>query len=87
MNVSFTEDGWRDFHSWLNEDKKTQKRIHELIADTQRNGYGGIGHPEMLRGNLSGWCSKAIDEKNRLVFKIEGGSILILQCRGHYDDH
>ncbi|MBD5438191.1 MAG: type II toxin-antitoxin system YoeB family toxin, partial [Treponema sp.] len=55
-------------------------------ADIERNGNDGLGHPEPLKGNLATWYSRAIDEKNRLVYKIEGGSIHILQCRNHYDD-
>ena len=67
--------------------QKTLKQINKLIADIERNGYKGIGKPEPLRGNLAGWWSRHIDEKNRLVYRLIGDeAIEILQCRGHYGD-
>ena len=55
MKVNFTETGWDDYTYWINQDKKTIKRINNLIEDIERNGHDGIGKPEQLRGNLSGW--------------------------------
>ena len=86
MNKIWTDDGWDDYVYWQTQDKKTLKKINKLLADIERNGNDGLGHPEPLKGNLTTWYSRAIDEKNRLVYKIEGGSIHILQCRNHYDD-
>jgi len=87
MNISFTETGWSDYLYWEGQDKKTLKQINKLIADIERNGYDGIGKPEPLRGELTGWWSRHIDNKNRLVYRLVGdGAIEILQCRGHYSD-
>ena len=56
------------------------------LADIDRNGNAGLGHPEPLKGNLAGWWSREIDEKNRLIYKIEDGCIKIFQCKNHYAD-
>ena len=87
MTINFTETGWRDYLYWEEQDKKTLRRINRLIEDIGRNGNDGIGKPELLRGDLSGWWSRRIDEKNRLVYRLIGnGTVEILQCRGHYGD-
>lgn len=87
MKINFTETGWRDYVYWEWQDKKTLKQINKLIEDIERNGYSGIGKPEPLRGNLSGWWSRRIDEKNRLVYRILGNeAVEISLCRGHYSD-
>jgi len=86
-NISFTPDGWEDYVSWLGEDKRTLKKIVKLIEDITRNGYTGIGHPEPLKDNLSGYWSREIDDKNRLIYQIlNDGTVEIIQCRGHYTD-
>jgi toxin YoeB len=87
MKVNFTETGWDDYTSWKKHDKKTLKQINKLIADIARNGYDGIGKPEPLRGELSGWWSRRIDEKNRLVYRLfDHEAMEISQCKGHYGD-
>ena len=87
MNICFTETGWKDYQYWENQDKKTLKQINRLIADIERNGYDGIGKPEPLGGDLSGWWSRRIDEKNRLVYRLIGNeAVEISQCKGHYGD-
>ena len=66
--------------------KKTREKLNKLLTDIDRNGNNGLGHPEPLKGNLAGWWSREIDEKNRLIYKIEDGCIKIYQCRNHYAD-
>lgn len=85
-NISFSEEGWGDYLYWQTQDKKTLKRINLLLQDILRNGYDGIGKPESLRENLSGFWSRRIDDTNRLVYRISGERIEIIGCRGHYDD-
>ena len=86
MQKLWTDQGWNDYIYWQGQDKKTLKRVNELIKDIERNGYTGIGKPEPLRGNLTGWWSRHIDDKNRIIYRINNGNIEITQCRGHYDD-
>jgi len=87
-HVDFQERGWNDYLYWQTQDKKTIKRINELIRDIIRNGNNGIGKPEHLKGEFSGWQSRHIDEKNRLVYRSVGDDIIeIAQCKGHYDDN
>ena len=82
--IVFNPNGWYDYLYWQTEDKKTLKRINKLINDIVRNGNDGLGKPEQLRGNLSGYWSRRIDDFNRLVYKIENENIYILGCRYHY---
>ena len=86
MKINFTEIAWQDYIYWQGQDKKTMKRINQLIQDIDRNHNEGIGKPEALKGNLSGWWSRRIDDKNRLVYRIQNNIIEIAQCKGHYDD-
>ncbi|MFZ7103592.1 MAG: Txe/YoeB family addiction module toxin [Peptococcaceae bacterium] len=86
MKIDFTETGWNDYLYWQNQDKKTLKRINLLIQDIARNGNNGLGKPEALRGDLSGWWSRRIDDINRIVYRLQDGKIEISQCRGHYYD-
>lgn len=80
----FTEDAWRDYLYWQSQDKKTLKRINQLLQDIERNGYNGIGKPEPLKNDFSGYWSRRIDDVNRLVYKIADDVIEIYQCKGHY---
>ena len=86
MNKIWHDEAWADYEWWQGQDRKTLRRINQLIRDIERNGYRCIGKPEPLRGDLSGWWSVRIDAANRLVFRIAGQEIAILSCRGHYDD-
>lgn len=86
MKINFTEIAWKDYIYWQGQDKKTIKRINQLIQDIDRNHNEGIGKPEALKENLSGWWSRRIDNKNRLVYRIQDNIIEIAQCKGHYDD-
>ena len=75
---------WNQYLEWQGLDRRTLKRINTPITSTERNGYDSIGKPEPLTGNLSGWWSVRIDEKNRLVFVIQDGKLIIHSCRDHY---
>lgn len=86
MNKLWSDEAWEDYLYWQTQDKKTLKRIHQLIKDIDRNGYAGIGKPEPLGENLSGFWSRRIDEKNRLVYRLSDGNIEIAQCRTHYKE-
>lgn len=86
MIKEWSNDAWEDFEYWLKQDKKTLKRILDLLKDIDRNGYEGIGKPEPLKGNFSGYYSRRIDDKNRIVYKIEDNRVKIAQCGSHYRD-
>lgn len=86
MRLSWEDEAWADYLYWQGQDKKTLKRINGLIKDIQRNPYEGIGKPEPLKGILSGMWSRRIDEVNRIVYYEKYGGIIIVSCRGHYDD-
>jgi toxin YoeB len=84
MNLHFSPRAWEDYCYWQSQDKKILKRVNELLKDIERNGYTGIGKPEPLRGNLSGWWSRRINDSNRIVYRILNGNIEINSCKGHY---
>ncbi len=84
-NITFTNKAWEEYCYWQSQDKKTLKRINSLLADIQRNSFEGIGKPEPLKENLSGYWSRRIDETNRLVYRIVNEQIEVVQCKGHYD--
>jgi toxin YoeB len=86
MKISFAEDAWAEFFYWQTQDKKTLKKIKDLIRDIEREPYYGIGKPEALTGNWSGWWSRKINEKDRIIYRIEGDHIEIAHCKGHYED-
>lgn len=86
MIKAWTDDAWDDFEYWTKQDRKTLKRILQLLKDIDRNGYEGIGKPEPLKEELSGYWSRRIDECNRIVYKIEGNTVKIVQCGSHYRD-
>ena len=86
MIKSWSDEAWEDFEYWTKQDKKTFKKILQLVKDIDRNGYNGIGHPEPLKENLSGYWSVKIDDKNRIVFRIKDGRLEIVQCGSHYRD-
>lgn len=86
MQVLWHESGWDDYIWWQSQDKKTLKRINALIKDMQRTPYEGIGKPEPLKENLTGWWSRRIDEANRIVYRVKDNALVIAACRNHYDD-
>ena len=83
---AWDDDAWEDYLHWQTQDRKTLKRINKLIADINRNEYEGIGKPEPLTGNLSGFWSRRIDDRNRIVYRIKQNRIEIIQCGSHYRD-
>ena len=80
----WTAAAWSDYVYWQGQDRKTLKRINALIQDAMRNPFEGIGKPEPLRENLSGFWSRRIDDVNRLVYSVEGTELAIVSCRYHY---
>jgi toxin YoeB len=86
MKKIWQDDAWADYLYWQTQDKKTLNRINSLIKDIDRNGYTGIGKPEPLKHELSGWWSREIDEKNRIVYRITNEYFEIAQCGSHYRD-
>ncbi len=86
MNKIWTDEAWKDYLYWQNQDKKTLKRINKLIEDIERNGnVNGIGKPEPLLYDLQGLFSRTIDETNRLVYVIDENGLNIISCRYHYE--
>lgn len=85
MNKSWYDKAWDDYLYWQSQDKKTLKRINQLIRDAERDPFSGIGKPEPLKGDLAGFWSRRIDDTNRLVYRINGELLEILSCKGHYE--
>lgn len=87
MRKTWTDQGWDDYLYWQTQDKKTLRKVNELVRDIERNGVAsGIGKPEPLKNDLQGFWSRRIDEKNRLVYQQSAdGSLCIIACRGHYE--
>ena len=88
MHKDFSDDAWADYTYWITQDKKTLKKINQLLADIERNGNNGIGHPEPLKGAPYGRWSRRISKKHRLVYRIFDDAVLVLVLRayGHYED-
>jgi len=84
MNKIFQKEAWADYLFWQTHDKQTLKKINRLLADICRNKHDGIGKPEPLKADLSGWFSRRIDSEHRLVYRVKNEAIEILMCKGHY---
>lgn len=84
MRLLWEDRAWQDYLYWQVQDKKKLKRLNDLIKDIQRDCYNGIGKPEPLKENLSGWWSRRIDDENRIVYKQQGENIIIASCKNHY---
>jgi toxin YoeB len=82
--LSWTDEAWNSYVYWQTQDKKTLERINKLISDVKRSPFDGIGKPEPLKENLSGFWSRRIDDTNRLVYAVDDTSITIISCRYHY---
>ena len=85
MNKVFSKNAWCDFMEWVREDRKVARRINELLTDIERNGHEGIGKPEALRHDLSGYWSRRITQKDRLIYTFDENNIYIAACKGHYE--
>ena len=86
MIKAWSDEAWEDFEYWTKQDKKTLNKILKLLKDIDRNGYQGIGQPEALKGNLIGYWGRHIDDKNRIVYRIAGETMKIVQCGSRYRD-
>jgi toxin YoeB len=84
MNLVFSPQAWEDYQHWVQTDRKVVRRINELIKDTVRNSYSGIGKPEPLRHTLSGFWSRRISDEHRMVYRVTGNNLELAQLRFHY---
>ena len=84
MKLIFSENAWDDYLYWQKIDQKIMKRINTLIREIQRSPFDGIGKPEPLKHDFSGYWSRRIDDEHRIIYKIERNSLLIVQLRYHY---
>ena len=85
MKITFSLNAWQDYLSWQQQDKKMLKKINQLIKDIQRTPFEGVGKPEPLKYDLSGFWSRRIDREHRLVYQVQDNEILIYSCSYHYD--
>jgi len=83
MNLTWLPSGWKHYVSW-EDDKKMTRRINAIIKDILRDPFDGTGKAEPLKHNLAGWWSRRIDDKNRILYRVENDAVIIAQCRGHY---
>lgn len=84
--ITFAEDAWEEYLYWQSQDKKTLKKINSLLKSIQREPFTGEGKPEPLKNNSDGEWSRRINEKDRLVYTVNNDDIVIIQCKGHYND-
>lgn len=84
MKLTFTESGWNDYLWWQEHDRKPLKRINALIKDAMRTPFTGLGKPEPLKAELSGYWSRRIDSEHRLVYGLTETELVIISCRFHY---
>ncbi len=85
MRKIWYDRAWEDYLYWQSQDKKTLRRINTILRDIERGNFNGVGKPEALKGDLTGFWSRRIDEKNRLVYRVRQDVLEIASCRGHYD--
>ena len=84
MKKIWDDEAWEDYLYWQTQDKKTLRRINQLIRDAERDPFRDLGKPEPLKENLQGWWSRRINETDRLVYRVRDGALEIIQCRTHY---
>ena len=85
-SITFSEDAWDEYLYWQTQDKKTLRKINTLLKEIQREPFRGEGKPEPLKGELSGKWSRRINDKDRLVYEVEEDTVVVQQCKGHYED-
>ncbi len=85
MRIIFTTNSWEDYTHWQSEDRKTLRKINDLIKEIQRTPYEGKGKPEPLKYDLAGFWSRRIGREHRLVYQVKKNEVLIYSCRYHYD--
>ena len=85
LRITWTVTAWEDYQWWQGQDRKTLKRINSLIRDCLRDPFGGVGKPEALKENLSGFWSRRIDDSHRLVYCVDASDLVLIACRYHYE--
>lgn len=83
--IAFEAAAWEDYLFWQQNDRQILRKINTLIRDIQRDPFAGIGKPEALKHELAGFWSRRITDEHRIVYTVNGGEVLIAQCRYHYD--
>ncbi|HEY4235137.1 MAG TPA: Txe/YoeB family addiction module toxin [Lacipirellulaceae bacterium] len=86
MRLVFTDRGWEDYQWFVERERKLSKRINALVKDVMRSPFEGIGKPEPLKADLSGYWSRRINDEHRLVYAVRGGDLVIIACRYHYSE-
>ena len=86
MNKTWSDEGWEDYLYWQTQDRRTLKRVNELIKDIERDPFKGKGKPEPLRYEWQGYWSRRINDKDRIIYRIHNNQLEIAACRSHYDD-
>jgi toxin YoeB len=88
LNLLFTPNGWADYQHWIETDRTMLVRLNEVLRDVRRDPFKGLGKPEPLKGDLSGWWSRRITQEHRLVYRVvgkgEAQQIEVVACRQHY---
>jgi toxin YoeB len=85
MRIVFHSKAWEHYTYWLETDRAVFKKLNALIKEIQRSPFEGIGKPEPLKHELKGYWSRRITQEHRLVYRVEGNDLIIIQCRYHYD--
>ena len=85
MRLAFVEDAWDAYLEWQRRDGKSVKKINDLLEDICRHPFQGLGKPEPLKGDKSGKWSRRINGSDRIVYRVEQETVIVFQCRGHYD--
>ena len=84
MKIVFSDEAWKDYQYWIANNRRILKRINLLIKEIRRDPFSGLGKPESLQHNLSGYWSRRITEEHRIVYRVSGDKLMIAQLRYHY---